>query len=69
MTFRNGVVWSPEQISRVTKFRVLFSGLEDVEWKILKRKNRKFYAALVMLGRHFHIAIVLCVFYSSLLYV
>ena len=35
----------------------------------LEEEDRKFYATLVMFGRHFHIAIFLCVFYSSLLYV
>ena len=39
----------------------LFSGLEDVEWKTLRRKNRKFYARLVILRRHFYMTIVLCV--------
>lgn len=39
----------------------LFSGLEDVEWKTLRRKNRKFYARLVILRRHFYITLVVCV--------
>ena len=39
----------------------LFSGLEDMEWKTLGRRNRKFSARLVILRGHFHISIVLCV--------